>query len=194
MVPLTGIRRLSLLFAALVLGGACHRSGSAPPKPDLGTSSPPTAGPTAGGQGPLPLLVVSDSDSSLITALGSYCWSDTGASTCVDAVGVITSREALVALGEQSISGALPGLEITGVRVDATPVVGSNSMLVGDGLIAWTQATQGIELPATITGGKLTINIASLNPGQYVIAVFLRVEGRGDAAYGFLLDKDLFEF
>jgi hypothetical protein len=163
-----------------------------------GGDSTPRAGPTIEGtpsaSGEPPALVVSDSDSSMAAALGTYCWSDSGVGNCVDAVGVITSRDALIALGELSISGALPGLEITDVRVDATPIAGSNSMLLGSGLIAWTQATQGIELPATITGGALTINITSLNPGQYVIAVFLRVAGRGDAAYGFLLDKDLFEF
>lgn len=176
------MRRLALLIigAALLFSIACSGVSNV----NSATTTPPST------PGPPPPLLVSDSDSSLQAALGSYCWYAKGASTCANATTLLTSREPLVASGEHQLTASLPGLKITEVRVYASPAAGADSQLQADGRIAWTETALGVELPATIANGGLTIDITPLNAGQYVVGVSLRVENRGEATYGFLLNKD----
>jgi hypothetical protein len=176
------MRRLALLAigAALLSSIACGGGSSA----DSATATPPST------PGPPPPLLVSDSDSSLQAALGSYCWYAKGASSCTNATTLLTSREPLVASGEHQLKASLPGLKITEVRVYASLAAGADSQLQADGRIAWTQSSLSVELPVSITDGMLAIDITPMNAGQYVVGVSLRVENRGEATYGFLLNKD----
>jgi hypothetical protein len=170
---------LTVCLALALLGAAC--GGGAPHASD-GTS-------TAANSARPPLMVVSSGTATLETALGSYCWSKQG--QCADAIAVVTSHQPLATVGATSITGTLDGFEITNVYVDSSPAASSSSMLLQGGLVVWTGASEHTTLPATASDGEVQIDISALDPGQYVVAITVEVKDKGDATYGFLLDKDV---
>ena len=169
------------LLAAFACGGNSHSSNP--------TAVPATASGTDNASSKPPALVVSAGATSMNAALGSYCWNQPDRARCPSAVSVITPRTPFVANGASSIQGELPGSKISSVQVEASPITGSNGAVVGEDAIEWAFSEVSYELFATVTDGKIAIDVSGLQPGQYIIAVSLEVAGRGDATYGFLLSN-----
>lgn len=147
-----------------------------------------------------PALTVTVGDMSIEAGLGSFCYGR----LCADAIGNITPVDALLADAGQLT--AILALEmVSEVSVTATSSSSLESQTIctradgepptgpicegGSVLVAWTgRSTETIVLAAVADEATIDIDISTLEPGIYVVDVFVRFVSGGDAAYGVLLD------
>ena len=173
------------LLAAL--GAACGSSETAPGLvgDKAAISTPESAGRAEPG---LATLVIAGNEQ--IAGLGSYCWRyEDGRPLCTSSIGIPTAQDALPAGSPFTARLRLPverpvtESQLTVYRVTVDDQLDS----VARGLRWWRPKGETRE-PLTLTlEGETTVEL-SLEPGLYVLSLFARWQGHGDAAYGFLVE------
>lgn len=124
------------------------------------------------------------------SGIGSSCWKveNETYSLCSDTVGIITPKEPLFSISPFTAHLRLPFLEPPEeFGFSATRVTDDDELKeVGNGVRAWRfkgKAGNWTNLPKE---PEPHINL-SLEPGLYVLNVFVKWEGKGDVSYGFLV-------
>lgn len=125
-----------------------------------------------------------------ISGQGSYCWRDErGAPLCADRIGIPTAQEPLAA---QSPFTARFNLFISQPVTESqlrvfpvTPDEQFDSEALG---WRWWRPKFDAREEFTLTPGDAISIELSLEPGLYVLSLFVRVQGVGDAGYGFLVE------
>lgn len=122
--------------------------------------------------------------------IGSNCWKveNETYSLCLDTVGIITPTEPLLARSPFTAHLRLPLRESPDeAGFSATRVTDDDELKeVGNNVRAWRfkgKAGNWSNLPSE---PEPDINL-SLEPGLYVLNVFVKWEGKGDVSYGFLV-------
>ena len=181
------------LLVALVAGlaVACGDDGTvaeAPTATPAATELPPEGeepGPDDGLIGePPPTLTIAAGQDAIEAGLGSYCWKF----QCLDRY-TTTPAEPLAAMGATALEAVLASETIAEVSIQATSTADLTSELLESGLLAWTGGDgESVDLPATVDGGTLQVDISTLEAGQFLVTFFVRFESGGDASYGAILD------
>jgi hypothetical protein len=137
-----------------------------------------------------PPATVRVSDGKTVEAgTGSSCWGEPASTgLCIDKIGIITNAEiATIDAGAAlRLSNGLEGADIDSVTVSVFSAEGDPSQL-DDSEIAWPfPANPGAELQAEVTDDGVSF-IADLEPGRWLISVFLKVP-QGDVMYGLFVE------
>jgi hypothetical protein len=180
-------------LATLVL--ACGDSAEADPDPTSTPSavsrSPTSTSGSGSPQAPSivapPAATASTGGSSQRMGTGSYCWGAVGATAvCIDKQGVITNSQPLaVSSGTQiSVQTGLQQAQIQEVTVTAGVPAGQPTSLSATEQ-SWQPPSQTQRLQGIVNAAGIQFR-ATLNPGRYVVTVFVRA-AQGDVSYGLLL-------
>ncbi len=185
------------LLAAMLAGlaVACGDDGTAAEaptaRPDAGptpTELPPTESEPTDSiiGGPPPILTVATEQESMDAGLGSFCWN----ALCADTFASITPAESLAAMGAPELEAKLASETIAEVSVQAISTADLTSKPRNDGLLAWTGGEdQRVDLPATVDGGTVHVDISTLQPGEYVVTFLVYFEVGGSAFYSVVLEQ-----
>lgn len=163
-----------------------------PPPPPTATLAPPTPTafvPVIGAPAPATLTIGAQTQ---VSGIGSYCWNTSGdpaqgIGVCVDKMGIITPLDALPApAGPLTASFDLP--------LDETPSTLSLHVFPADSQPSVFGEVQGW-MPNFETGQQFDLPLAAdpaieldLEPGVYVLGLFVRWERWGDVFYGYLVE------
>ena len=178
------------LLAAL--GAACGSSETAPGlvEEKAAISTPESAGRAEPG---LATLVISGNEQ--IAGLGSYCWRhEDGSPLCLDTIGIPTVREALSAGSPFTALLRLPDEQpVTESLLYALPVTLDDQLDSEARGLRWWRPDHDAGERFTLPVEHEAVVELSLEPGLYVLSLsarfdFPRFRGRGDAAFGFLVD------
>lgn len=143
-----------------------------------------------GGNAHPPDLTVSAGESSVTAGIGSYCWGGGSRGVCVD-TGVITQVVPLQATGQPTLVAPAPKVTLNHMGAQAWPLSGLDLTDNADKeSLSWSyeELGEGRRLDVAEEEGELRTSTAKLEPGLYVIELFLDIEGAGDVSYGVLLD------
>lgn len=126
-----------------------------------------------------------------VSGIGTYCWGEPsgtapGVHLCIDLMGIPTAEEPLLATSPFTATFRLapegPPEELLVTVISVTP---------SDEMNDWPAGQRGWPF---LPGERYTLPLEnepslalSLEPGLYVLNLFGRWEGRGDASYGFLI-------
>ena len=155
--------------------------GSINDEPDDGgpavVSDEPPAGTASSGTG-------SSGAGTVDLGIGSYCWGR----LCVDKIGHMTGKDALtLGSGETFlIGGPLTSISFEELMVQVWPLP-NEPIADGPDWIAWPGGPTidgGLEVAVSSPFGY-TVN---LPPGRYLVSLFVRATGGGDASYGLMLE------
>jgi hypothetical protein len=116
--------------------------------------------------------------------IGTFCWT----LLCVDKIGVPTKGTLSVSAGD-TVSVAIPqdGPALNGASAAVFAAVDPQPL--DDGSEIWPYpGAPGEEVVSEATSGAVEV-VVDLEPGQYVLSVFMTFEG-GDVVYGVLLDVE----
>ena len=160
------------------------------PTPKPSSTPTPTPSLTSSGRPEPPLATLVIAGKEQIAGLGSYCWRyEDGRPLCTSSIGIPTAQDALPADSPFTARLRLPverpvtESQLTVYRVTVDDQLDS----VARGLRWWRPKGETRE-PLTLTlEGETTVEL-SLEPGLYVLSLFARWKGHGDAAYGFLVE------
>lgn len=119
--------------------------------------------------------------------IGSYCWSENGAGVCVDKVGLVIPKAAVVARVGERVAVHM-GFQPSEAALSAWPLTSGQSLGDDreDGYALWQP--QGPETLSQDLAPRPTLDFAAdLPPGRYVLMV-AALGAEGDVAYGFLVE------
>jgi hypothetical protein len=178
--------KLLLTLSLLILLAACGPTTTGGPD----TPEPPADSAIPEGAEPPPAALTIDGRRQT-SGVGTYCWAPTGpngTAVCADMVGIPTSPEPLPAAATFTAAFELPELDGRPheLSLSAIPVSGREPMPGDiDGWLWWPYETgEFTSLPLDRqTSAELT-----LEPGLYVLNLFVRWSPYGDVAYGFLVE------
>ena len=137
---------------------------------------------------PLATLVIAGKEQT--AGLGSYCWRyEDGRPLCTSSIGIPTAQDALPADSPFTARLRLPfERPVTESQLTVYSVTVDDQLdSVARGSRWWRSKGEASE-PFTLTLEGETIVELSLEPGLYVLSLFARWQGHGDAAYGFLVE------
>ena len=189
-------KRWVLLLVFSFLLNACSvmvdgAGDAATPVTDLTPAPVETAPEAPGGDmdpGKPPLAVMTVNGDSQTAGLGTYCWSDdsSGAGLCLDAIGIPTPEEPLEVTSPFTAQFLIPVEETPrDVVVTVAPADPDAEMNdVSDQGWRWWSYREG-ENHQLALEREPQFNL-DLEPGLYVINLFVSWDGLGDASYGFL--------
>ncbi len=125
-----------------------------------------------------------------IAGLGSYCWRyEDGRPLCADTIGIPTAQDVLPAGSPFTARLRLPvERPVTESQLNVYPVTVDDQLDSEARGLRWWRPKGKARGPFTLTLEGETIVELSLEPGLYVLSLFVRWQGWGDAAYGFLVE------
>jgi len=192
--------RYELIIGVILLaasGAACGVIKSAPtpiPASELtriltATPTPtPSLTPSGGSAPPLATLVIAGKEQ--IAGLGSFCWrKENGAPFCSDTIGIPTAQEALPA--DSPFAARLRLVvepPVTESQLSVRPVTVDDQVDSEARGLRWWRPKGEVREQFTLTLEDESIVELSLEPGLYVLSLFVRWQGWGDASYGFLVE------
>ncbi len=151
-----------------------------PPEP-----TPPSQYPTP------PLATMQIGETEQVAGLGTYCWrAVNGAPMCADMIGIPTARGALFT--DSPIAAQLrllAELSVTESALTVASVEAEDQLDVGARGMRWwwrpkRESMEQMWLPNEV---ETTVEL-ELDPGLYILSLFARFQGLGDASYGFLVE------
>lgn len=142
--------------------------------------------PADAGKPPAAIMTVGDEEQ--VAGVGTYCWPQPqGPDLCADALGIPTAQEALSVSAPFSAHFEIPvNRGPTAVRLTVIPVGPESEMAMQAGGYRWWEPQPGesFDLPAE----NLPQANLDLEPGLYVLSLFVSWRDFGDASYGFLVE------
>ena len=125
-----------------------------------------------------------------IEGLGSYCWRyEDGRPLCASSIGIPTAQDALPADPPFTARLRLPvERPVTESQLTVYPVTVDDQLDFEARGLRWWRPDHEMGEEFTLTLEGETIVELSLEPGLYVLSLFARWKGHGDAAYGFLVE------
>ena len=143
---------------------------------------------TSGASPPPAILKINGNEQT--SGIGSSCWKveNETYSLCLDTVGIITPTEPLLARSPFTAYLLLPLREFPDeAGFSATRVTDDDELKeVGNDVRAWRFKGKAGSWNNLTKEPEPDINL-SLEPGLYVLNVFVKWEGKGDVSYGFLV-------
>jgi hypothetical protein len=138
-----------------------------------------------------PLASLAIDGASQTAGLGTYCWTDVsqGMGLCIDAIGIATPQDALVASSPFTAQFSIPVDEVPrDVVVTVRAVTPDIEMNETASDFRWWAYAEGetYQLPLE---REPALELA-LEPGLYVLDLFVGWETLGDASYGFLVEVE----
>ena len=198
MHPTAGFLAAAALTVAALLA-ACDSNEASPdgsPSPTATPTTTATPTPTSTGETPghptvddtkPPVLVATSGSGSVPLGVGTYCWTSATGGLCVDYVGIVTVRDALLAAAGSVIDIDASELTVDGVVATAWPLpVEPVWDEDGQATIAWSPGEdEGVAPVLAVADGHISFE-ADLPPGDYLVVFFVQVPG-GDVSYGLQL-------
>ena len=125
-----------------------------------------------------------------VSGQGSYCWQDErGAPLCLDMIGIPTAQEPLAARSPFTARFYLSITQpLTYSRLTVHPVILGEQLDSEARGWRWWRPNFDERNEYTLTPEGAKFIQLSLEPGLYVLSLFVRVQGMGDASYGFLVE------
>lgn len=138
-------------------------------------------------EGKPPAAIMTIGEAEQVAGVGTYCWPQPqGPALCADALGIPTAPEALTVSTPFTAHFEIPvNRGPTAVRLTVIPVGPESEMTMQTGGHRWWQPQPGesFDLPAE----NLPEADLDLEPGLYVLNLFVSWVNFGDASYGFLV-------
>jgi hypothetical protein len=136
-----------------------------------------------------PLATLTVNGAAQTAGLGTYCWSDDtqGVGICLDAIGIPTPQEALVAPSPFTAQFEIPVEQAPRDVVLTVRPANSQTEMSEQNAQGWRWWAyvegENYQLPL-VREPRLDLDLA---PGLYVLDLFVSWETLGDASYGFLV-------
>ncbi|HEX6305359.1 MAG TPA: hypothetical protein VFZ76_14290 [Anaerolineales bacterium] len=141
----------------------------------------------AADEGKPPAAIMTIDEEEQVAGVGTYCWPQPqGPALCADAMGIPTAQEPLSIDAPFTANFEIPvNRGPTVVRLTVIPVGPESEMSMQAGGYRWWQPQPGESMD--LQAENLPEADLDLEPGLYVLNLFVSWQNFGDASYGFLV-------